>query len=332
MESEVFVQPIAVNWNFTNLCNFKCSHCYSVEMREDQNETDTAGALKIVKILSENNINIITFGGGESLLRKDIFNVLKECNKLGISTRIITNGYILDRKMIKYLKEFSVDQILISLDGASKEIHDSFRNKPGSFDKVVQAIKIMNEEDVDYIVLTNFNSNNFETRSDFFKLIKSLNVKYWRVNELKKLGISEENYIKLKLETYEVEILHKDLYKFQEEWNGRVSFDSVFANVNSPKKSPSIIQGCHCSQITFGIRSNGDVTPCVYLPVVIGNIFESSINEIWQSSKLIKDIRDKKPRGKCEKCEHFYECKGGCFARAFLEGYSIEDPDPVCWV
>lgn len=173
--SEALIKkPIAVNWNFTDLCNFRCHHCYSVDIRGNNQELGTEDALKVVNILHKNDINMITFGGGESLLRTDIFAILKECQRLNKSVRIISNGYIINDDICRELKTLEIDQILISLDGASSQTHDKFRNREGSFSRVMNAIKLCKRYGIEVMVLTNFNKNNLNERRDIFNLLRQI--------------------------------------------------------------------------------------------------------------------------------------------------------------
>jgi len=65
------------------------------------------------------------------------------------------------------------------------------------------------------------------------------------------------------------------------------------------------------------IYPNGDITPCPYLPVKLGNIREKSFKEIWNNTPVFKTLRDQKSlKGKCGACEYSTLC-GGCRARAY---------------
>ena len=67
----------------------------------------------------------------------------------------------------------------------------------------------------------------------------------------------------------------------------------------------------------MGIRPNGDVTPCPYLPVFAGTLRSSSLADLWTSSELFADIRRRTSLGgRCGECEMNGHC-GGCRARAY---------------
>jgi radical SAM protein with 4Fe4S-binding SPASM domain len=80
----------------------------------------------------------------------------------------------------------------------------------------------------------------------------------------------------------------------------------------------------------MGIRPNGDVTPCPYLPVFAGTLRKSSLKDLWTSSGLFADIRRRTSLGgRCGECEMNGHC-GGCRARAFGMTGDLMAEDPLC--
>ena len=331
LNMEYLPVPISVNWNLTNLCNFECQHCYSKEIREKLEEMTNEEVTETIRKLKKDGVQFITFGGGESLLRKDIWNILEECNRNGIEFRIITNGYALDDNTCEKLKKFNIMELLISLDGPCAKIHDNFRNKKGSFDKVISSIKLAQKYQIEIMVLTNINSYNKMLISEFCDLIEQLGIKKWRVNEIKELGNGDKNSEKLLISPSELKKCHEQIYEFEKRGTCSILYDSVFAIYDSSSGYEKMLPGCHCGRMSLCIRANGDVLPCVYYNKILGNVKKQSLLEIWEKSEELQLIRDKKAYGKCQTCKDFLNCRGGCFARTYLHYGDINHPDPLCW-
>jgi radical SAM protein with 4Fe4S-binding SPASM domain len=88
--------------------------------------------------------------------------------------------------------------------------------------------------------------------------------------------------------------------------------------------------GCPAGTHYMGIRPNGDVTPCPYLPVFAGSIRKTSLAELWTSSELFTGIRLRKSlQGRCGECEMNAHC-GGCRARAYGMTGDLMAEDPLC--
>jgi radical SAM protein with 4Fe4S-binding SPASM domain len=80
----------------------------------------------------------------------------------------------------------------------------------------------------------------------------------------------------------------------------------------------------------MGIRPNGDLTPCPYLPVFAGNLRSASIAELWANSELFTRIRQRTSlAGRCGACEMNGHC-GGCRARAHGMAGDLMAEDPLC--
>jgi radical SAM protein with 4Fe4S-binding SPASM domain len=80
----------------------------------------------------------------------------------------------------------------------------------------------------------------------------------------------------------------------------------------------------------MGIRPNGDVTPCPYLPVFAGTLRSASLTDLWTSSELFTGIRRRTSLGgRCGECEMNGHC-GGCRARAYGMTGDLMAEDPLC--
>jgi AdoMet-dependent heme synthase len=88
--------------------------------------------------------------------------------------------------------------------------------------------------------------------------------------------------------------------------------------------------GCPAGTHYMGIRPNGDVTPCPYLPVFAGTLRRASLTDLWTSSELFTDIRRRSSLGgRCGACEMNAHC-GGCRARAYGMTGDLMAEDPLC--
>ena len=88
--------------------------------------------------------------------------------------------------------------------------------------------------------------------------------------------------------------------------------------------------GCPAGTHYLGIRPNGDVTPCPYLPVFAGSLRRTSLTELWSSSELFTGIRRRTALGgRCGECEMNAQC-GGCRARAYGMTGDLMAEDPLC--
>lgn len=149
--------PINVKHLITFRCNLSCKYCY--RHPSDWKEMSTEDIKACMNSFRAMGAEYWSFSGGEPLLRKDLGELINFARSIGLKPTVTSNG-ILVPKYIHKLK--GLHQITLSLDSASAKIHDQIRGK-GSFDKVINAIKILRAEHIDtninaIVTSTNYNS------------------------------------------------------------------------------------------------------------------------------------------------------------------------------
>ncbi len=82
----------------------------------------------------------INFGGGEPFLNKDILELVRFCKSKNFKTNIATNGYLIDKEMVKKIADSGLDSLIISLDSLNEETHDCLRGVKGVYKKVMDSI------------------------------------------------------------------------------------------------------------------------------------------------------------------------------------------------
>ena len=107
--------------HLTGKCNLRCKYCY-------ENKNNTEISFNHIKALIDNEIktnsnhSVITFYGGEPLLRKDlIYQTVDYIKSRECPTKfyfnMTTNGMLMDAEFIKYIKENNFINIAYSFDG-----------------------------------------------------------------------------------------------------------------------------------------------------------------------------------------------------------------------
>lgn len=82
----------------------------------------------------------LTLTGGEPTLHPEFGGVVDDVVALGLRYKVVTNGWHFDRVIDPLVRTRErLSSVSFSLDGATREAHDSWRGK-GSFDRVMKAI------------------------------------------------------------------------------------------------------------------------------------------------------------------------------------------------
>jgi radical SAM protein with 4Fe4S-binding SPASM domain len=91
----------------------------------------------------------------------------------------------------------------------------------------------------------------------------------------------------------------------------------------------AMTRGCLAGSAVCFVSRIGDVQPCGYLPIQVGNVRKKKFADIWRESEVFSSLRDPDQlKGKCGSCGYRVVCEG-CRARAFAatEDFLAEDPD-----
>ena len=312
---------IELAWEITDRCNYNCVHCYNPRHREDLSYEEILGILKDAKRLG---VEKIKYGGGEPLLREDFLKILKKTIDYKFDVTFSTNGFVVEEKLVKKIKETGLKRIQISLDG-NLEIHNKIRKNPLAYEKAINAIQLFVNNNFKVSVATTLIKKNLNQLGNIFKICEELGVNRWRV--MKYIPCSNKDLVPTPKEYLDS---HITLLKLKEHSSRGLEvfvareFDEILCQENQDRLDFS----CFGGRSVMSIKSNGDASPCSYFPeYVVGNLKNSPLIELWNSEKM-KNFSEK-PFGDI-KCKHYLSCGGGCKAAKFY--LNKKKCDPYCWV
>ena len=346
--------PFLVVWNYTNACNLKCRHCYQNAERPTPDELSTEERLKVLDQLKRAHVASIAFSGGEPLMRGDFFQVAEHAAQKGIHVSVATNGTLMTKQAVRKLKAAGIRYAEVSLDGATAETHDTFRGVPGSFGRTVEGIKNLVEEDVYTCIATTATKYNLYEVPSIVELAKTLRVKRVIVFNFIPTGRGQA-ILDMDLSPAQrerlLEYLYGELVKGDVEalctapQYARVCLQRSITD-NRDRLTPThfvsadlhgqtrhlaeFIGGCGAGRMYCAIQPNGLVTPCVFMPITIGDLRKESLVSIWKRSGVLDDLSHRERlKGRCGRCQYRYIC-GGCRARAYAYYQDYLAPDPGC--
>ena len=179
-------------------CNARCEHCGSscgdTILKDEISIEDLKRTLRDISERYNANEILLNVTGGEPLVRKDLFTLMKYACELGFRWGMTTNGMLINDEIINKMIDTNMETISISLDGL-KETHESFRKVPNSFDKIINNIKKLQQVPSIKIVqvTTVANKKNIHELEDVYNLMKELNVISWRVINVDPIGRAKNN-------------------------------------------------------------------------------------------------------------------------------------------
>lgn len=316
--SEKFI-PLVVSYNLTRKCNLKCSHCYiNATQKELDGELNTEESKQLIDQIANVSRPLLILSGGEPLLRKDVYELVRYGTEKGLRMGLGSNGGLIDQKAASRLKEAGIKTVSISLDSNLPSQHDEFRGVAGSWDKAIGAIKALRDNDILVQLNTTLTQQNYDQIDDIMTLTEEIGVENFHLFFLVPTGRGAK-MADISPVMYEDMIKGTFAKTHKHRLNVRPSCAPQFMRIAKDMglDMRQWIRGCIAGMYYCRIYPNGDVTPCPYLPVKLGNVRDKTFGEIWFNSPVFKALRNPDTlKGKCGDCEHKTVC-GGCRARAY---------------
>ena len=320
-----------ISWNTTRQCNQYCKHCYrAAEAQPDPDELSTEEGKSLLEEIAKAGFKIMVLSGGEPLLREDIYELARHGSDQGLRVVLGTNGTLITPDVVQQLKAAGVARVGISLDDIDPAVHDEWRQMPGAWEVSVQGMKYCREGGLPFQIHTTVTERNEPVITQMTDLAVELGAAghhiFFLVPAGRGVNIAAES---LKAKEYE-RLLNRILDKQREvEIELKPTCAPQFMRIAKRKGIPMrYTKGCLAGTSYTVIIPNGDVQPCPYLQIKVGNVRETPFSEIWANNPMFQEFRTQKPSGRCGDCDCVEIC-GGCRARAYYYSggdYLAEEP------
>lgn len=338
--------PLRFNLMFKPLgpvCNLNCTYCYYLDKAKMYSDNSVMSLDLMEKIFKEyieiNDNEQIVFdwhGGEPLLLNLDFFKRIVDLqnrykgNKIIFNT-IQTNATLLNADFAKFFKDNNF-LVGVSIDGPC-DIHDKYRKDKGehpTFMRVMTGIELLHRYAVEFNTLTTISKVGEGRGLEVYHFMKSIGSRYMQfmpvleyVNPLSNKIVSPgaANSVKTSWSVNSLEYgkFMCDIFDYWVRYdvgNYFVNlFDSTLANYCGVNPGTCVYsETCGVNAV---VEHNGDVYPCdhfVYEQYKLGNLNDSSLEEIMSSNNVVKfgiDKRNSLP-SKCIRCKYFFTCHGEC--------------------
>ena len=323
--------PGLVSWNLTAACNLRCPHCYLDAGAPLEGELSTPEAFDLIDELSRMGTEMLILTGGEPLLRKDLLALVRRASDAGLHVVLGTNGVLLDEAMAKRLAEAGLQGVGLSLDSIRAEPHDAFRGLVGAWERTRRAISACREEGLPVVIQSTLTEWNHQELPALVQLSRDAGAAAFNAYALVCTGRGE------RLSGIGPEQYERSLAWLIEEQSAsdhpmmlRAKCAPHAARIACEMDSPlGGSAGCLAGKSYLRIGPRGEVTPCPYMPSVVGNVRDGGLEPLWRSAELFASLREGPLGGRCGLCEYRTLC-GGCRARALaMEGDALAE-DPWC--
>jgi len=336
--------PIHPVWEVTNACNLRCRQCHASSGEPLPNELTTEEGKKLLDdIAGIGEFRMLALGGGEPLVRSDIFELVAYARGLGLEISIATNGTLLTFEMAKEFKKMGVANIAVGINASDESVHEQITRVPGSFEKTRQAIYATKEAGMSLQFNTTVMKENREAIPGLLDLASEVDAQIVLLYQLVPEGRGEEA---MELSRREYRALTEMVAEKQkvnraiieptcspQYWAYLMSNDGNRPSAAGMKLARTLFKGCVAGSGLCYIKPDGEIWPCPFVPLSGGNVREQSLKEIWYESELFQSLRDRErlTGEMCSQCRFKYIC-GGCRGRAYAHSGDYLGDDPLCFL
>ncbi|MGP8320715.1 MAG: radical SAM protein [Methanosarcinaceae archaeon] len=265
--------PDQLSIGITARCPNNCIHCGASDIIADP-ELSFEEINDTIDQSLDLGAYLISFDGGETMLRKDLVDMVANVDKTRAITTCFTSGYGLTEQRAHDLKSAGMYAIRISIDSPFEKEHDRVRGRDGAYMDAINGIKNARAAGILTDMFVVVSPDNIDDLDDFYNLAEEMDMQEMSIYEIIAVGrwINHEDEV----------INRKDvsrLEKFQKRINAKPGGPRVtaFPYFMGPDQF-----GCFAGRRWVHVTSAGDVLPCAYTPLSFGNIRENKLEEIWK--------------------------------------------------
>lgn len=343
-----------IDWTITDRCNCNCLHCFhAADNTMHRNEFSYDEAMRLLDDIVECGIPAVRLTGGEPTLYPYFREVVKGIRERGLLLRtLITNGILLDAELLGFLKEYHPNaEIMISFDGIG--CHDWLRQKKGSEEQALGAIRASIAAGFPVLINTNVNRKNRDVMFDSFKMLAETGITILRIirtTEAPRWELNKESYTLTPEEYYDFSCDFAAQYKSSRYPVPVTIWQSMYLNrwtetfscypvVCSAKEYCEDSYLCEALFNKLSIQSNGEMVPCApfggyfaHHDIHMGNVHTDSLKNLLSHGKLYASITHTvgeklRHNKKCGSCRFAKNCLGGCPALSILSGGNMLSSD-----
>lgn len=252
-------------------CNCSCAFCSNDKLAEQTPRMSKNDVFRAIDKIAEHGSVAIIFLGGESLTDPDFLAYVHYTRQCHLIPLLQTNGTLLTEARILSLKAAGLYSVTITLHDTIAEKHDSIVQCNGAFTTIVTALPLLKKHHIKTFLKTVYSRSSI--RNGSFMRIRSFAREHGlllNINPIMPVGKASSEKSMLSEE-------EKTTY-----FRSTLADPSITTHTKTEYDSQ-----CPGGHLYLSILPNGEILPCYFLPVSVGNIRNISISEAQQRAAAL---------------------------------------------
>jgi radical SAM protein with 4Fe4S-binding SPASM domain len=326
--------PLSGTLEVTRRCPLTCLHCYNnlpmADAEAKQRELSYTEMCRLLDEMADAGTLWLLLTGGEIFARPDFLDIYTYAKKKGFLITLFTNGTLVTERIADYLVEWRPFAIEITLYGATKDTYERLTGIPGSFEKCMRGIKLLQERGLPLALKTVAVSTNKHEIPHMKRFAEDeLGVAFKFDSMINPRIDCSQSPAEVRLSAEECVALDLADPKRADEW---VNFADEVTRALETMPTTDTIYQCGGGVSAFAIDPYGRMSICVLSEAHKYDTRAGTFREGWET--FLRQQRAKRVTRptKCVSCSMKSSC-GMCPANGELEHGDAETPvDHLCHV
>ncbi len=326
--------PVSVTVEVTRRCPLACSHCYNnlpmADPEARRQELTTAEHFDILDQLADAGCLWLLFTGGEIFARHDFLDIYTYAKRKGFVVTLFTNGTQITTRIADTLAEWRPFAIEITLYGRTRETYERLTRVPGSYDRCLAGIRLLQERGLPLALKTVAVTVNRHEIWDMKRFVEEELGLPFKFDAMMTPRIDcSRSPLEVRLDPEAIVGLDLDDPGRHQEWS---RFADDFIRPQQPTGRERDVYHCGGGINSFAIDPLGRMSICVLSHQDTFDLRQGTVRQGWDH--FLARVRDRQisRATKCTACQLKSVC-GMCPANAELEGGDPEKPvDFLCQV
>ncbi len=299
-KADALRHPEAVTFELTYGCNLRCVHCYNPTHRALPHELTTHEVRDILEQVAELGVLSLTFSGGEPFTRPDFLDILRYARRLGFILHILTNATRVTPRATEVLEEVGVDQIMVSMYGATESTYERMTGVAGSYTSFRNGLRHLAARPLPVIVRMPVTTLNYAEVEACRKVIEPYGWKFQYALDIMPKTNGDTTPLQYRLSP-------KDKIAID---RGRL-LRCHGARVEDSSPSDERFIECACGRSQFAITPYGGMNLCTAFPIPNYDLRRGTVREGWEVLKQTVDRAEPSAQYACPTCEVRSHCRQG---------------------
>jgi radical SAM protein with 4Fe4S-binding SPASM domain len=304
--------PLSVHLDLTWRCNERCVHCYLDH--DDAGELTFDEIADLLRQMAQAGVLFLTLSGGEPLLRKDLFAIIRLARELSFNVKLKTNAILIKEKQAALIREFGVDTVQVSIYSHRAAVHDAITKVPGSLERSLAAIRFLRSQGLKVTIANVLMRQNRFDYPAVKRLAEELGATFTVDPTITPHINGDRSLLSLNIDRDALNQVMRDA--------SIVGDVGEFCAPPGPVTEEALDElPCSAGHSACYVSPYGEVYPCVQFPLPSGSIRAQKFIDIWQHSAALKEVRSIRARDLpvCSTCAHVGSCSR-CPGLAYMEG------------